>query len=334
MERFVIGAAILAAVGIAAGSYFGHAVSDEHGFRFEINGESEAGGGGGRPASAAATPYAAHELRVRNAVAVLNVVPEDRTDIVLEIANPGRLAMPTARLDGDALIIDGGIAHRRIHDCRRVGGAYEVSVGGVGDVTLAQMPVITVHVPRAVHLAAGGAVKSTIGASASADLSFAGCGDASVADVAGALKIENDGSGGAAAGAAQSVEINSAGSGDTSLGVIAGKMVVALAGSGGVTAASAAGPLDVSIAGSGDVTINGGAMSEAKISIAGSGDVSVGGSVQALNVSIAGSGDVNVTGAAKDVDVSILGSGDVSIGSVTGTIRKSVLGSGDVTVGR
>lgn len=330
MERFVIGSAIFMAAVIAAGSYFGHAVSDEHGFRFEFGDTVEPGGS---PATTAVTPYAATELRVRNAVAVLNVVPEDRTDITLQVSNPGRLPIPTVRLDGAELIVDGGLSGRRIQSCHTSISGYAVSVRGYENVTTAQMPVITAHVPRAVHLSVGGAVKTSVGPSTSADLGFAGCGDNTIGDVAGELKLDSSGSGDSVAGAALSAKVSGAGSGDMTVGAIAGKLEVSLAGSGGVTAASVNGPVDVSIAGSGDVTVKGGTMQDVDISVAGSGDTVLDGAVHDLKVSVAGSGDVTVSGAAANVEANIMGSGDVSVGSVTGAVKKAVMGSGSVTVG-
>ena len=109
MERFVIGAAIFAAVVIAAGGYFGHAVSDSDGFRFEINTDEDGGGGQGTgaAATAAAQSYAGTELKIRNAVALVKIIPEDRTDISVEVSNSGRLAMPTVKVEGAEVIVDG-----------------------------------------------------------------------------------------------------------------------------------------------------------------------------------------------------------------------------------
>lgn len=335
MERFVIGAAVAVAALIAVGSYFGRGDSDGHGFRFEV-GDDEFGGSGqakgtGAPANAAATTYASTELRLRNAVAVLKVIPEDRTDISLDIANPGTLAMPRVRLDGDVLVVDGGVS--RVHGCNERGNAISVSVRGVGDVGEAQMPVITARVPRAVQVSVGGAVRSDIGPSTSAKLSFSGCGPAKVGDVAGLLELSSTGSGDVTTGAVQTASLSTAGSGDTTLGAVTEKLELSLAGSGDVTVASLAGPLDVSIAGSGDVTISGGAVTTADVSIAGSGGVDMAGSVGALDVSIMGSGDVTVRGAAASVEANIMGSGDVAIASVSGGVQKAVMGSGSVTVG-
>lgn len=341
MERFVIGAAIVAAVAIAAGGYFGHAVSGGDGFRFEIDGGH--GGGGGRadlkgpgaPTAVPAKAYGGNALAVRNAVAVLKVIPEDRADIVVEIANPGLIATPTVRLDGDRVIVDGGVAERRIGDCRTQDGAFAVEVRGVGVVNEAQAPVVTARVPRAVRLATSGAVETTVGPSASAELAFAGCGDATVADTAGRLELDASGSGDTAAGAAGGgATVSVAGSGDTALGAVTGALEVSIAGSGEVTAARAQGPLDVDIAGSGGVAVNGGAIGDADVSIAGSGDVTLAANVQKLDVSIAGSGNVDVRGSAAAVDASIMGSGDVTVASVQGAVEKSVMGSGSVMVGR
>lgn len=332
MERFVIGAAIFAAALIAISGYFGHSVSDGDGLSFVIDGEG-AKAGPGAPASFPARAFAAQELRVRNAVAVLKVVPEDRTDISIEIANPGKLAMPDVRIEGGVLTVDGGVSGRAIRACRNSNGVATVSVGRIGEITQAQMPTITAHVPRAVNVAAGGAVATSVGPSASAKLAFSGCGDATIADVAGPLELAVAGSGDVAGGAAQSAKASVQGSGDTSLGAIAGKLDVAVAGSGGVAAASLTGPLDVSIAGSGDVDVRGGAVANVDVNIAGSGGVNVAAPVQALTVSIAGSGDVDVKGAAASLEASIMGSGDVHVQSVAGALQKTVMGSGSVTVG-
>jgi hypothetical protein len=337
MERFVIGAALFAAVAIAAGGYFGHAISDGDGFRFEIDGDRDSGGGDVRGTGAAssvpAAVYVAEEIRIRNAVAVLKVITEDRADVSVEIANPGVLATPRVRLEGDELIVDGGIGSRRIRSCHRE-GAFAPEVSGVGIVNAAQAPVITVRAPKTLKLAVGGAVESDVGPSNEANLSFAGCGNARVGDVAGKLEVDTSGSGNVTGGTAQAATISIAGSGEATIGAVAGALEADVAGSGGVTAASVGGPLEVYIAGSGGVVVNGGAMGDTEVSVAGSGDVTIAGNVQRLEVSIAGSGDVEIKGKATSVDASIMGSGDVIVAEVSGGVEKSVMGSGSVTIGR
>lgn len=335
MERFVIGAAVAFAALIVFGSVMGKGISDGNGFRFEIGDRDSDGGGGAKGTGVASqtpsTTYAASELKLRDAVAVLKIIPEDRADIALEISNPGTLATPTVKLENDVLVLDGGIG-RRVRNCETRNG-WEATVNGLGDVKEEQMPVITVRMPRDVDVSVSGAVKTEIGAANSVEISTTGCGPTTIADVAGELEISAAGSGDVTTGAARTASVSAAGSGDVTLGVVAEKFDASVAGSGSVTAASVTGPADVSIAGSGDVAVKAGAVSEADVSIAGSGNVDFASNVSRLDVSIMGSGDVTVRGAAGAVDANIMGSGDVRVTSVSGGVQKAVMGSGSVTVG-
>lgn len=334
MERFVIGAAVAVAVLIAAGSVFGRGFSEHGGIVFDIDTDRASGPvkGTGAPSSTQAKAYASTELKVRGAAAVLKVIPEDRTDIAVEITNPGRLVTPTVRMDGSALVVDGNLG-RRMRDCDTDSDSFSVNVSGVGELAMNELPVITARVPRDVDLSVGGAVWADIGASQSADLSFTGCGPAKIADVTNTLELSSAGSGAITAASAGSASVSAAGSGDATLGAVNGKFEASVAGSGDITAASVTGPLDVSIAGSGDVSVQGGAVADADVSIAGSGAVDIVGNVGKLDVSLMGSGDVRVRGTAQTVDANIMGSGDVRVVAVTGGLQKAVMGSGSVTVG-
>ena len=130
------------------------------------------------------------------------------------------------------------------------------------------------------------------------------------------------------------LEISTAGSGDITVASARGDAEVSLAGSGDVRLGPVGGELDASSAGSGDIRAAsvGGPVNA---SLAGSGDVVVdGGRTGPVNASIVGSGDVRIGGAAASVSASILGSGDVRVARSLGAIRRSVAGSGDVIVGR
>lgn len=71
-------------------------------------------------------------------------------------------------------------------------------------------------------------------------------------------------------------------------------------------------------------------IDDLEVSIAGSGDVTLDGSGEDLEVSIAGSGDVDMAGfRVKDCEVSIAGSGDCEV-NVDGRLEVSIAGSGDV----
>jgi len=96
---------------------------------------------------------------------------------------------------------------------------------------------------------------------------------------------------------------------------VADGLSTAVRGSGDVTAASVSGPLDVNIAGSGDVRVRGGQVTR-------------------MNVAVAGSGDVTFGGVAQSLEASVAGSGDVHVAQVTGSVTKHVAGSGEVQVGR
>ena len=99
----------------------------------------------------------------------------------------------------------------------------------------------------------------------------------------------------------------------------------------GLTAYISAPTLDgIRVQGSGDVSGEGLRGESLQVSVAGSGDVTLSGGVQSLDVSVKGSGDVDL-GALESVDakVSIMGSGDVDV-HVTGSLDASVMGSGDI----
>jgi hypothetical protein len=256
----------------------------------------------------------AASVEVRDAVARVTVIPENRSDVQVEViaANP-RLGLQV-RSVGGRTIVDGGLGHR-IRDCHGSGEGRMVRVRGEGDFAWREIPQVVIHTPRDVDIDAGGAVWGSVGRAASVRLGNAGCGDWTVANVEGALRVSQAGSGDTRAGSAGAANIRVAGSGDTTVGDVRGGLDVDIAGAGDVTAASVAGPLEVHVAGSGDVKVAAGHATTMGVTIAGSGDVSFGGVADALRARIAGSGDVRAR-------------------QVTGQVSKTVMGSGSVTVGQ
>jgi hypothetical protein len=89
---------------------------------------------------------------------------------------------------------------------------------------------------------------------------------------------------------------------------------VDIAGSGDVGVGSISGPVDVRIAGSGDVKI-------------------AGGRATTMNVMVAGSGNVDFGGVAETLKARVAGSGDIRAKQVTGEVHKTIMGSGGVTIG-
>jgi len=271
-------------------------------------------------ASAAALGFAGAacadpSVKFKDAVARVEVIPEARTDVKVEFLTTNQSLPLTIRKKGSEVMVDGGLKMNRINGCNTVMGKRVVHVRGVGDVKWEDIPQVVVRVPLNAEVGANGAVFGNVGRTDSLELSNAGCGDWTVANVKGKFELNQAGSGDTKAGSAGSAEINIAGSGDVKTQNIGGDLEINIAGSGGVTAASVNGKLETNIAGSGDVTVSGGRS-------------------RAIEVSIMGSGDVVFDGEADTVDVSVAGSGDVRIAKVTGSVRKSVAGSGDVIIGR
>ena len=282
-------------------------------------------GAGALALACAGAAMAAPSVEIRNAAARVVVIPEARSDIKVEYLTTNAALPLSVRSMGERTVIDGGLSHR-IGDC---GGVHldfninhkagridddDVMVHGVGRVTWKNLPQVVIRVPLDAHVSAGGAVFGSVGRSDSLDLSNSGCGNWTIGNVKGDLRISQAGSGDAHAGAAGSLKVSAAGSGDVSVKQVSGGATVQIAGSGDVSAQSVSGPVKVDIAGSGDVDLGGGHATE-------------------LVAHIAGSGDVKFAGTADSLDASIAGSGDVDVDRVTGTVHKAVMGSGDVNVG-
>jgi hypothetical protein len=277
---------------------------------------------------AAAGAAGAAEVEIKHAVARVVVVPEARSDVDVQITGGQASGLPAIRIErtgGGKVILDGGL-DRKIRGCRQIGAVaggivdptnpppnLTIDLRDHGRVKLSDAPLVTLRVPMAVDVEAGGAVFGSIARSDSVELAATGCGDWTVANTAGALRASVSGSGDVRAGTSRSLKASVAGAGDVRV--------------------VSTGPADVSIAGSGSVSV-GRLDGDLKVSIAGSGDVRVGtGRVGRVNASIAGSGDVVVDAPVEAVEASVIGSGDVRV-AAAGSVKKSIMGSGSVSVGR
>lgn len=254
----------------------------------------------------------AAQVEIKDAVVRVTVVPEARNDIKVEILTTnGKLPLQVRSLGGKT-IIDGDL-DRKIHECSNRGGRISVSVGG-DRFSYADMPQVLIRTPRNVDVEAGGAVFGVVGKSQSLELSNAGCGDWTVANVAGKLSLNQAGSGDTRIGSSGEAVIHVAGSGDIRAQAVRGPLEINVAGSGDVWVASIDGPLDAKIAGSGDVTVASGRSTRMSATVAGSGDVEFDGTAESLKARIAGSGDVRVKVVTGEVSKAIVGSGGVSVG--------------------
>jgi hypothetical protein len=264
--------------------------------------------------SAAGAASAAPSVKIKDAVARVVVIPENRTDVKVEFLTTNASLPLTVRQDGNEVIVDGDLRMNRINGCNSRNGKVTVRVRGVGEVDYDNFPQIAVRVPMNAKVEAGGAVFGDIGRSDSVELANKGCGDWTIANTKGELKVSQAGSGDTKTGVASSAEISIAGSGDVTTQAIAGDFEANIAGSGDVSAVSIAGKLEGNIAGSGNITVAGGRS-------------------RSVEVNVMGSGDVTFNGEADEVDVSVAGSGDVKIAKVNGPVKKHVAGSGDVIIG-
>jgi Putative auto-transporter adhesin, head GIN domain len=267
----------------------------------------------GVAALAASGASAAPGAEIRNAVARVIVIPENRSDVVVDVVktNP-RLPLHITQW-GDTVHVDGNVG-MRIHGCRSWLGKPSAWVWGIGNIGYDDMPQLVIHAPMDVRVGGGGAIFGSVGRAASVNLGNSGCGDWTVADTPGLLHVGNSGSGDVRAGAAGSADLHGSGSGDMSVRRVENGLTSATSGSGDVQAGFVNGPLHIHIAGSGDFRGHGGQVTD-------------------MDVAIAGSGDVTFAGVAQSLNASVAGSGDVTVAQVTGPVSKHVAGSGDVRVG-
>jgi hypothetical protein len=287
--------------------------------------------------TAGAASAAEAKVEIRDAVARVVIVPEARSDVKVSFRTTNASLPLTVRVDGDRTIVDGDLdgpfGKGRIGNCRVVNGVASIDVSGVGRIAWEDMPRVVIQVPRDARVSAGGAVFGSVGRSASLTLSNAGCGDWTVANVAGALTVNLAGSGDLKAGSAGAADIRIAGSGDVATRGVRGKLEASIAGAGDLVSGPVGGALTLRTVGSGDAdvaSVNG----DVDIDVAGAGDVLIrGGRAGAVSVNIAGSGQVQFAGAAESVNARIAGSGDIQVASVRGAVEKRVVGSGEVRVG-
>ncbi len=267
----------------------------------------------GVAALASAAGADAAQVDIRHAAMRVTVIPEARNDVQVGVIRPNPTMRVTVSRLGDKVIVDGGLGFRGAN-CTNSFGRRGVHIWGMGFVPYDSLPQVIIRTPLDAKLGAGGAVYGVIDRSGSLELSNAGCGDWTVANVAGPLRVRMAGSGDVHAGAAGSADVHISGSSDVFLRDVRSGLDTASSGSGNLTVVSVKGPLHVRIAGSGDVVATSGQVSD-------------------MVVGVAGSGDVKFGGVAGSLDASVVGSGDVRVGRVTGPITKHIAGSGSVNVG-
>lgn len=255
----------------------------------------------------------AASVEVRDAVARVIVVPEDRNDVKVEfLATNPRLPLEV-RTFGGSTVIDGGLRHRIAGCHNRHGDNPSVWVRGVGGVDAKAMPQVVIHAPRAVVVSSNGAVFGSIGRAASLDLQDSGCSAWTVADVAGDATVKESGEGSLRMGATGRLDVHLSGAANIHVVRVRQAMNALLSGAGGVQVGRLDGALDAHVSGVGRVRVDDGHASM-------------------LHASVSGVGGVDFGGTADSLDAAISGFGSIRVKQVTGPVTKSISGAGHVTV--
>lgn len=256
----------------------------------------------------------AASVELRDAVARVTVVPQDRADIKVEIVRANPQLPLEVRVEGDRTIVDGDL-RRKIRDCDGMDDRPRVRVRGVGRVSYEEIPQVVIYTPRSVDLSAGGAVQGAIGRSASLRLRNSGCSAWTVADVSGEAQIHQSGAGAVRMGASERLDIRLSGAAHIhATRVRSGGLEAQLSGAGGVQVDEVRGPMNARVSGVGQIEVEGGRAT-------------------LVRASVSGIGQVEFDGSAEDLDASISGLGSIRVKEVTGRVTKSVSGGGSVRVG-
>lgn len=261
-------------------------------------------------AGAGAANAAAVELK--DAVARVTVVPEDRADVKVEVvtANP-RLPIEIRSFAGTT-VIDGGLDHR-IRDCHHRLDHPVAWVRGVGQVEGDAIPQLVIRTPRTVVISANGVVFGAIGRSASLDLHDSGCSAWTVADVAGDVRMQESGAGSVRLGTVGRLDLHLSGAADVQAVRIRQGMDTTLSGAGRVQVEDFAGPMDAHVSGIGHISV-------------------AGGRATAMRAAVSGMGGVEFGGVADSLDARISGIGAVRVRQVTGSVTRAISGAGHVTI--
>jgi len=262
---------------------------------------------------AAGATAAAPLVEIRDAVARVTVVPEDRSDVKVEmISTNGQLPLEV-RTMGSQTVISGNLAHR-ITDCHNRSDRPSAYVRGVGDIRYENMPQIVIHTPKAVAVETNGAVYGTVGRSGSVDLDNSGCSAWTLADVAGDVTLHASGAGSVRMGSAGHVKASLSGAGGLHATSIRQGLDASLSGAGSVSIETLTGPVKADVSGAGHIKIEQGHATTMQASVSGVGSVDFGGDAQTLSASISGFGGIRVKAVSGNISKSVSGIGHVTIG--------------------
>jgi len=301
-------------------------------------------------AALAGPAFAAPTLILRHAAMSIVVEPENRADIVVEVWRPNARLPLEVRQVGDSVIIDGHL-ERFLTSCHGSGDNLHALVLWRGDYSVQQMPQVIVHTPLNALIQSGAIVRGFVTRSQNLTLNASGCGDWTVANVAGQLRAGVSGVGGIRAGSAQRADLDVSGTGHLAVGTVQTEVVAHLSGTGSLSVRQA-GSADLTASGAGGMTmgpIAGGLTARlsgtgglrvasvggpASVDVSGVGSVDIaGGHATRLDLNVSGVGHITFGGVADTLDANVSGVGGVRVAKVTGDVNKHVSGVGTVQVG-
>ncbi|MGA2950749.1 MAG: hypothetical protein ABSD80_00775 [Caulobacteraceae bacterium] len=261
------------------------------------------------PAAAIAAP----KLEVRAAAAHITIITEARTDIRVTVIHK-RLNLPLRVFQsGDLTVIDGRLGHR-VRGCPRLPDGLGVHVRGLGDVAAAALPIVVVRMPADASVLVGDAVSGEIGRTTRLDFENRGCGDWTIADVAGPVRLGQIGAGALRAARVGAATLNVADGGSIATGPVAGGVTAVSSGDGVISVLTANGAVVARVAGSGGVNIAGGRAPQLSASVAGSGAIRFGGEAGRVTAEVEGPGVVSVAQATGPVSRRVFGAGQIHLG--------------------
>ncbi|HEY1561692.1 MAG TPA: hypothetical protein VGF71_12500 [Caulobacteraceae bacterium] len=263
--------------------------------------------------SSAVVAQAAARLEIRGGAAQVTIIPEARSDIAVSFLNQSQKAPLRVRRSGDLTVIEGSLEHR-IKGCPLIDGVHHVRVSGVGFLLPRDLPSLVIRAPLDVKVIAGDGVSGVVGRAESLELENRGCGDWTIANVRGRLRLTQLGAGQLTVGAAGESDLNVAGGGRIAVRSVAGTLTAVSTGEGSVFVAEVDGPVVGRVAGSGVIEVKRGGAPEINVQVAGSGAVRFGGSAGAVIASVAGDGEVDVARVSGPVTRRIFGSGRIRVG--------------------
>jgi len=262
---------------------------------------------------AAGAAGAAPMVEIKDAVARVTVVPEDRADVKVEMLTSNAALPLEVRTFAGRTVIDGNLRHR-IRDCHNRSDHPSARVDGVGEISFENMPQVVIHTPRAVSLATNGAVYGSVGRAASIELENSGCSGWTLADVAGEATLHEFGAGSVRMGASGRLALHLSGAGSVHATQVRDGLDATLSGAGGVRIDDLSGPMMAHVSGVGHINVAQGHATVVRASISGVGGVDFGGDAQSLDASISGFGGIRVKAVSGSVTKSVSGGGHVTIG--------------------